>query len=238
VEESWAQGALQWLITPALITGFLVALAQFYDPPTRWSRRLKGDLAILGGLPEGKERERWQESVEWQALRLRQYRTAFVGGTLLMKWGTVTFLGVAIFGLVLWPPFGDGWGPTDWILIGLGVVNSLLIGTFISAGYDLGGRSPVDIMRARRVRAHDRRLKKLRRIERVRAERAKTDSSIRPIGSRLGFSTQADEFGAWVRDPGLRTLARLSGVMGADLRQDVRGELRARGVAIPPDPDW
>lgn len=238
MEESWAQGALQWLITPAFITGLLIALAQFYDPSTRWSRRLKGDLAVLGGLPEGNERDRWEESVEWQALRLRQYRTAFVGRTLLVKWGAVTLVGGLIFGLILWPPFGDPWGPADWILIGIGLIDTLLIGLFISAGYDLAGRTPAEIMRSRRVREHDRRLKRLRRIERVRAERANTDPSIRPKGSRLGFSTQVDEFGAWVRDPGLRTLARLSGVMGADLAQRQRDDLRARGVAIPTDPDW
>ncbi|MGD8168544.1 hypothetical protein ACEXOS_015085 [Herbiconiux sp. P16] len=103
-DQSWAQPAIQWLLTPALVTGGLLALARLYDPATRWARNLRSDITILGGLPEGSEKRFWQKSVDQQAVRLREYREAFVGWTLFWKWAVVGLVGATILGLILYPP--------------------------------------------------------------------------------------------------------------------------------------
>jgi len=106
-EDSWAQPLVQWLLTPALITGLLLGGTRLFDPPTRWSRRLKSDIAILGGLPEGPEKRVWQASIAWQAERLREYRRAFVGATLVAKLVGLAILGAALFGLISYPPINE-----------------------------------------------------------------------------------------------------------------------------------
>ncbi|MCR2825338.1 hypothetical protein [Microbacterium sp. zg.Y909] len=139
MEESWAQPAIQWLLTPAIITGALYALARLYDPPTRWSRRLKADMAIAGGLPDGEEKRIWEDSFEWRAARLRMYREAFCGWTWFWKWASVAFVGVAVTGIILFPPFNGDYGPADYLLMSMGLVDCGLIAVFISNGYDLTG---------------------------------------------------------------------------------------------------
>jgi hypothetical protein len=80
-------------------------------------------------------------------------------------------------------------------------------------------------------------MRKLRRIEKRRVERAETDHTIRARGSRLGFSTQVDEFGAWMRDDDLREYVRTAGYIAADMRARTRADLAHRGVPLPPWPD-
>lgn len=238
VEQSWAQPFIQWLLTPALVAGLLIALAQLYNPPTRWARRLKSDIAIAAGLPEGLEREVWQESIAEQAERLRGYRRAFVGWTWFWKWLGVIYLGGALVGTILYPPInrpGDRYplGPGDYIFYGLGLVLALVAAISISSGRDYWGRSSREVLLRRRVRQFDRRWRKLRRIEKRRKKRAETDSAIRSTGTRLGFSTQADEFGAFVRDRDMRAMIRALGWGGADLAAQSYNDLRGRGVEIP-----
>lgn len=241
-EESWAQPAIQWLLTPTLITGAILALARFFDPPTRWARRLKSDISIMGGLPEGTEKQVWQVSIDKQATRLREYRRAFVGWTLFWKWAVVAFVAVALFGLILYPPINEPgepatFGPGDWALILPGLFACATYVVAVSTGNDFLARSPRDILLARRLRKYNRRLRKLRRIEKVRAERAETDPTIKPKGSRLGFSTQVDEFGPWMRDADLRDYVGTAGIHAADFRARAAARLRARHMPTPPWPD-
>ncbi|EZP26248.1 hypothetical protein [Microbacterium oleivorans] len=241
MNETWAFEAVRWLLTPALVTAILIALAQFYNPPTRWTRRIKNDMSIAGGLPDGLEKERWQSSITSQAARLRLYRRAFVGWPLFLKWAGIVYIGISLGGLILWPPLNKpdepvAFGPADYIFLGQGVLITLFVAITVSSGRSTSGRTPPEIIVRQRVRDHDRRLKKLKRIEKVRASRAATDSSIRPKGSRLGFSTQVDELGAWVRDPGLRALTFYTPIAGSDLAAETRRELAERGIRIPDYP--
>ncbi|KAA9154752.1 hypothetical protein F6B41_12310 [Microbacterium lushaniae] len=241
-EESWAQPAIQWLLTPALITGGLFALAQLYDPPTRWSRRLKSDIAIMGGLPEGPERRVWQEWIEWQAMRLREYRLAFVGWTHFWKWAGLLALGLILFGVIAYPPLNKPgepvmWGPADYGIMLGGFLSIFIYLAALGSGADFLGRTPRQIIIRRRVRAYDRRMRKLRRIDKERARRIAEGAKIRARGSRLGFSTQVDELGAWVRDPDLRLAAKVAGFVGADIAGRAFARARERGVEIPPWPE-
>ncbi|MFI8632157.1 hypothetical protein ACIGEP_06155 [Microbacterium sp. NPDC077663] len=243
-DESWALPAIEWLLTPALVTAGLLALARLYDAPTRWARRLKSDIAILAGLPDGSERRAWQASIERQAMRLREYRRAFTGWTLFWKWSVVAAMAATLFGLILYPPINrpgqpEIWGPGDWVLLLPGLYACVTYVVTISAGLDFLGRSPRDILLRRRLRAHNRRDRRLRRIEKVRAKRANTDPTIRARGSRLGFRTQVDEFGPWMRDFDMRGYVRTAGLHAADQRAHYAARLNERGVRPPlwPDPD-
>jgi hypothetical protein len=241
-EESWAQPAIQWLLTPTLITGALLALARFFDPPTRWARRLRSDISIVGGLPDGSEKQVWQASIDKQAMRLREYRRAFVGWTLFWKWVVVAFVAVAVFGLILYPPINEPgdpipYGPFDYMMMFLGLLACVTYVVAVSTGNDFLGRSPRDILLGRRLRKYNRRLRKLRRIEKIRAERAKTDPTIKPKGSRLGFSTQVDEFGPWMRDDDVRDYVGAAGIHAADFRARAAARLNARHIPPPPWPD-
>jgi hypothetical protein len=241
-EESWAQPAIQWLLTPTLITGALFAVARLYDPPTRWARRLKSDIAIMGGLPEGPEKRVWQEWVEWQATRLREYRLAFVGWTHFWKWAALAFICVAVFGFVLYPPVNEPgepptWGLFDYGMMALGLLSIAVYVIALGSGHDFLGRSPREVIIRRRVRDYDRRFRKLRRIEKERARRVAEGAQIRRVGSRLGFSTQVDELGAWASDPDLRLVAKVAGLMGADIAARAAADARKRGVEIPKWPE-
>jgi hypothetical protein len=241
-EESWAQPFIQWVLTPALFTGALLGLARLYDPPTRWARRLKSDIAIMSGLPEGPEKRVWQEWVEWQAMRLREYRLAFVGWTHFWKWAALAFLGLVIFGLIIYPPINKPgepimWGPADYMLMLAGLLSVVIFIIALGSGADFKGRSPREIIIRRRVRDYDRRMRKLRRVEKERARRIAEGAQIRARGSRLGFSTQVDELGAWVRDPDLRLAAKVAGMTGADIAGRAFARARERGVQIPKWPE-
>lgn len=196
----------------------------------------------MGGLPEGPERRVWQEWVEWQAMRLREYRYAFIGWTRFWKWAGLAFICVAVFGFILYPPLNEPgepptWGMFDYGMMALGLLSIAMYSFALGSGHDIVGRSPREIIIRRRVRDHDRRMRKLRRIERERARRVAQGVDVRPAGSRLGFSTQVDELGAWASDFDLRKLAKLGGFFAADLAASVRAEIRAHGAEIPKWPE-
>lgn len=65
-------GVLPGLIG-ALVSAATLGLAAWAFPSTRWARQLKRDIEILGGLPEGHERDQWQAKVVKLARRLRAY---------------------------------------------------------------------------------------------------------------------------------------------------------------------
>lgn len=227
---------MAWLLTPALVTGAVLALARLYDPPTRWARKIKSDIAILTGLADGAEKEAWQASIDKQAARLREYRRAFVGWTLFWKWVVVGFVAVAVLGLILYPPVNESgqpamWGPADYLMILGGLYCCIIYVVAVSAGQDFLGRSPRELLLLRRLRRHDRRRRRLLRV--ARAERGAVRQGVERRGSWLGFVTQVDELGEWMRDPDLRGYVRNAGFVSADIRGRYYADLRRRGVAIP-----
>lgn len=65
------------IITALLTTAAgaaLTIMARSLVPSVRWARRLERDVAILGGLDDGPERQLWAASIESRARRLRKYR--------------------------------------------------------------------------------------------------------------------------------------------------------------------
>lgn len=242
MEESWAQSVAQWVLTPALVTGALLALARLFDPPTRWARRLRSDIAIASALPDGKEKTLWDSEVEWQAARLREYEAAFIGWALIRKWTGLAALGTVVALGVLYPPINkpgepETYGPADWAIMAAGGVSLVLYLGSLASGRDFLGRTPREIVLLARLRSHKRRWRKLMRLERERRRRRARGIEVPPKGTRLGFSTQVDKFGLFMRDPVLRDVIRTSGFVAADFNLRYRADLHARGVSIPPWPE-
>jgi len=168
---------------------------------------------------------------------------AFVGWTHLLKWVAPAFIGVALFGVIAYPPLNEPgeppmWGPADYVLMAAGLLSTLWYFVVMGSGADFTGRSPRQIIIRRRVRDYDRRLRKLRRIEKERARRVAAGERVRPVGSRLGLYTQVDELGAWANDRDLRLLARVAGFAGADIAAEARADARKCGVEIPKASTW
>lgn len=242
MDESWAQPILQWILTPALITAALVGLAQLYDPQTRWSRRLKSDLTITGGLPDGPEKSAWQDSIDWQAMRLREYREAFVGKTLFWRWAGLAFIAVPLILLVLFPPINEPgdrfpFGPTDYMMMGMGLFTSGIYAVSLASGRDFLGRSPRDIILIRRGKRFKSRWRKLKSLDKERARRAESEPNYKQKGSALGFSTQVDVFGPWMRDRDLRAFVETAGFVAPDIAGRYLASARGRGVELPAWPD-
>ncbi|WP_413320375.1 hypothetical protein AA0Z99_05930 [Agrococcus sp. 1P02AA] len=223
-------------MTPTVVTGGLLALTRLYDPPTRWARKIKSDITILSGLADDAEKDAWQASIDQQAARIREYRRAFVGWTLFWKWFVVGCVAMAVLGLILYPPVNEagqpaGWGPADYIMILGGLYLSVIYVVAVSAGHDFLGRSPRELLLLRRLRRHNRRHRRLLRV--TRATRGPVRPSVERGVSWLGFRTQVDEFGQWMRDPDLRGYVRNAGFVSADIRGRYYADLRRRGVPIP-----
>lgn len=238
---SWILPFLQWVLTPALITGAVLGIARLYDPPTRWLRQLKSDIAIASGLPDGPEKAVWQESTAWQGQRLREYQEAFVGWTFMAKWAGLAFIIVPLVLLVIFPPInkpGDRYplGPADYMMMGMGLLTTVVYAVSLGSGRDFFGRSPRDIILRRRLRRFKRRLRSARRLDKERARRFASGAAIKPKGSRLGFSTQIDFFGPWMRDPGIRNFIGTAGFIAPDIAAMYLSEARGRGVELPPWP--
>lgn len=60
-------------VVGAVATASLLTLVTWMIPSARWSRRLKRDIEIMAGLPEGPEKEQWRAGVIVLARRLRAY---------------------------------------------------------------------------------------------------------------------------------------------------------------------
>jgi hypothetical protein len=243
MEDTWALGAIRWLLTPALITGGLIGLARLYDPPTRWARRLKSDMAIASGLPEGPEKVQWQLGLAERAQRIREYRIAFVGWTRVVKWIMVVFVGGTLVGLIVYPPInkpGDRYpySPAEYPLIFGGIGVCLLYMYCIGAGTDFIGRNARELILLRRLRRYHRRARRLRRLGNARAKATGTGSGTMRSPSRLGFESQVDPLGAFMQHLDLRLWILSAGFVAADHHASHAARLRDRGVPIPPWPAY
>lgn len=135
--------ALPGIVGTLVSAGSLALLAWVY-PGTRWARRLKRDIDILGGLPPGDERTEWQRRVDVLARHLRLYEEY------VPRWQKITPFAMAIVWGVLVAIFvvdetnrNALIAETPAFIIGIG--NFLLTIVYVAnamAGTDLGGRSP------------------------------------------------------------------------------------------------
>ena len=175
---------------PALIGTALLATLPLIEPSIRWSRRLKNDIQISAGLPDGPERKLWNAGIENLARDLREYREAFSAVRVLLRYAVFTY-GLAGVGYLLWP---TGWN--EWMEVNgvPGIPLALIVGLtayefFIVVAYGVGfgfQRAAV-ILRDRRNKPHYKRLGKLLRLDRKRRRAIKTGRKLHPKGSRLGF---------------------------------------------------
>jgi hypothetical protein len=205
---------VRWLVTPAAVATLLFGLLPLYDPPVRWARRLRGDIAIAAGLPEGDEKRLLEADLERQARRLREYREVYVGWRWVRKWALVSFVGVEVVLLTLYPPFDaklrtgePAFGPADYMLLAGGAVQLLAFVVFFGLGLNARGRTPSEVLFFERYGRRARRAGRSRRLQRLRARRRNRGEDVRGTGSTLGFSTQVDPLGMEVREWVMRSRA-------------------------------
>lgn len=233
--------ALTWLVTPAFVATTIFALVPLYDAPVRWSRRLKSDITIASGLPEGEEKTRLTDTLESQARRLREYREVWTVPRLFRKWAVLSGCGALIICLIIQPPINRPgerpvFSPADWILVLLALYEIAIVAFCIGQGLSIDGRTPRQMMIRDRIKRHDRRWKRLRRLDRERSRQV--DEGHRSgTGSRLGFRTQVDPMAGWVRTWEPRSIGRNTGWIAVGISRYAYFSLRDKGVRPPSTED-
>ncbi|AZZ51426.1 hypothetical protein [Rathayibacter festucae] len=224
---------LAWLITPAVVATILFGVLPYYDAGTRWTRRIKSDITIASGLPDGHEKEMLEQSVVEQAERLRVYRKAFTPGSLVLKWLVLTFAAATTGLLIAYPPINSGdeeypFGPADYMMMFTGFMILVLVVALIGSGHDVHGRDPEQMIAAARARRHRKRTAKLTKLDKLRAERIKAGHGMKPNGSRLGFSTQVDPLANCVSTWEMLYISQFSGWGAGGLADDAYSSLREK----------
>jgi len=172
--------SLKSFVSVPIITTAVLALTTLVIPTVRWTRQLKSELAVFSEMPEGEEKNYWQQRVEEQSVRLRTYRTLVPWWDRLLGWLVVVCFALAIsFGAL----FGidTSWmAPFDWIIFIMGLFVGVYVTINTLKGGSFHGLSPQGYVsyieserrsyrRAEARRQAGRRLRRIKRAERAAA---------------------------------------------------------------------
>lgn len=140
----------------ALVTTGIVALTALAYPGVRWARRIKRDIEIVGGLPDGSpEREIWQAKVTALARRLRAYETyvPLMHRVLPFVWAVIW--GVLITCFIVYPNLRDALlAEMPAFIMGIaGLVGATGYLSIAIMGGDLRGRDPDALLAREEARA-------------------------------------------------------------------------------------
>lgn len=111
-----------WLSLP-IVTAALTALVPLAVPTHRWSRALSRDVQIWSSMPEGRERELIGTSIDFQARRIREYRTEIPGFLKAAGWGSTAALLAALISALL---FGTDVNGIEWTIVGLAIISVIV----------------------------------------------------------------------------------------------------------------
>ena len=107
-----------WLSLP-IVTAALTALVPLAVPTHRWSKALGRDVEIWTHMPAGRERDAIEASIDFQAKRIREYRTLVPSWLKNVGWlSTAALLAALISALV----FGTDVNGIDWALVGIATI--------------------------------------------------------------------------------------------------------------------
>jgi hypothetical protein len=104
-----------------LASAGIIALAASMMPAVRWSRQLVREVGILAGLPDGKERNAWEERVLAHAQRLRLFQDVMPLRHKVFPWIPVFLFIGSITWAILDPRQIDGVIAEGPIMIPLGL---------------------------------------------------------------------------------------------------------------------
>lgn len=173
---------LRWILALPFASAALLAVLPFFAPPVRWTRRLKNDIEIWKGLPEGEEKEQFEKAVRLIARRLHAYRFDVRRIDKVFPWAGTVLFALAVGSAAMWGFAVDG--PADWILVVLGFFTGLL-----SIFAALGGRSNW-IVPAEIAKDFERgEVEHLRKVEKSRAVRSEARRRLRNIRKTSGTAT-------------------------------------------------
>lgn len=150
---------LPGLVGTLVSAGSLFLLGWVY-PSTRWTRRIKRDIAIMSGLPEGEERREWEFGVSALARRLRLYEKHVPVWHKVYPFSLAILYGVMIAWFIADEPSRNALlAETPAFILGIGsLVGSIGYLYVAIAGGDMHGRSPEQLearekRRQRRLRS-------------------------------------------------------------------------------------
>jgi hypothetical protein len=128
----------------AVSTASLLAFVSWVFPSARWTRRLKRDMEILAGLPEGPEKEQWGASVVALARRLRAYEKFVPLWHRVLPFAMAVVWGILITIFIVDPQVRTATlGEQPAIALGIaGLVGTIGYLWVAMAGGDLHGRDP------------------------------------------------------------------------------------------------
>ena len=107
-----------WLSLP-IVTAALTALVPLAVPTHRWSRSLNRDVQIWSSMPAGREREEVATSIDFQARRIREYRTEIPGFLKVAGWASTAALLAALISALL---FGTDVNGIEWTLVAIALL--------------------------------------------------------------------------------------------------------------------
>lgn len=145
-------------IFAALAPAGIIALLAYMMPAVRWPRQLARDVGILGGLPEGPERDAWEKRVVAHARRLRQFQDVLPWMDRVYPWFSVFLFVGCIVWVILDPRQIDGVVAEGPFLFCIIAATFLSVGLFAVTGV-MGisptGKSAEDIARQRGLLADE-----------------------------------------------------------------------------------
>lgn len=139
-------------ILATVTSAAIIALVAFMMPAVRWSRQLSREVAILGGLPQGPERDAWEKRILEHARRLRLFQDQMPYRHKVLPWMPVfLFIGAVTLAIVD-PRQVEGIIAEGPIMIPLILIALLNVGLFIVTGVlgvSTSGKSAEDFARER-----------------------------------------------------------------------------------------
>jgi hypothetical protein len=136
----------------------IIALLAYMMPAVRWPRQLARDVGILGGLPDGPERDAWEKRVVAHARRLRLFQDVLPWMDRVYPWISVfLFIGCVVW-VILDPRQIEGViaeGPFIFCLIAAALLGVGTFGVTGVLGISPSGKSAEDIARQRGLLADE-----------------------------------------------------------------------------------
>jgi hypothetical protein len=142
-------GVLPGLIG-ALASAATFGLAAWVFPSSRWTRQLKRDIEILGGLPPGPERDRWQAKIVVLARRLRAYEKFVPMWQRVAPFVVALYTGALVGGTIALPEVRDAlFEEVPIVILGIGSLIGVSGFLYVAIrGGDLRGRDPDFLLKA------------------------------------------------------------------------------------------
>ncbi|WP_133160350.1 hypothetical protein [Cryobacterium zongtaii] len=122
------------VVLSSVATVFIVFLGPRLLPVSRWTRQLAVDVAILGQLPEGAEKDQFAVHVRRQIARLSMYRAKMTGTNRGVTYATWSLIAVFTLLIAVISLISVAGGLNFWSAIA-GTEGFIILGVTAALGY-------------------------------------------------------------------------------------------------------